>query len=438
MRKSVQTLDIFSDFIKSQRLTLSLFLVIFFLCGCQNPPTSEAARAAQQVVANAGWAKHVQIDFVGDNFIFRSDGLPDHEMLPVYQAVSVVDYKTTYLVEPTAQKIKMTIPLQPKLAAQKTSTDIGIIGVAISGAVIYSPYEADRNTVALDDNFVIDGIPFVDSCNGHPGPFGVQYHYHGIPYCITHLIDRPGEHSHLWGYLFDGFPVYGAQGEGGVPVIAANLDECNGHSGPTPEFPNGIYHYHTTPLFPYSIPCYAGEVQLLPQRMRPLLQGVDFWPLDTFGFWGFVAVVGVYCGIGWRNYRRSEQHRQNKLRLPTFLMAAVHVGTVLVFAYAIPEHLVDPTWPDHAHHHALQALIWITGFNLVSLGLLFSVFQRKERWAWWLLLAAMTLMHGGYWVAGWVTGGGAPGILDDILFSTLLVVYAIGLLLSWKEFRIEK
>ena len=67
-------------------------------------------------------------------------------------------------------------------------------------------------------------------------------------------------HSTFIGLLLDGFAVYGPQGEGGS--APEDLDECSGHTGPTPEFPNGVYHYHLTESAPYSIPCYHGEVEL--------------------------------------------------------------------------------------------------------------------------------------------------------------------------------
>jgi hypothetical protein len=48
-----------------------------------------------------------------------------------------------------------------------------------------------------------------------------------------------------------------------------DLDVCNGHFGPTPEFPDGIYHYHSTMMngesdmgFPYFLLCYHGETFL--------------------------------------------------------------------------------------------------------------------------------------------------------------------------------
>src|SRR5262249_48030069 len=34
-----------------------------------------------------------------------------------------------------------------------------------------------------------------------------------------------------------------------------DLDLCNGHFSPTPQYPNGIYHYHITLQFPYIPRC---------------------------------------------------------------------------------------------------------------------------------------------------------------------------------------
>ncbi len=48
-----------------------------------------------------------------------------------------------------------------------------------------------------------------------------------------------------------------------------DLDQCNGHFGPTPDFPQGIYHYHTAMQngdgdmgFPYFLICYYGEADM--------------------------------------------------------------------------------------------------------------------------------------------------------------------------------
>ena len=46
-----------------------------------------------------------------------------------------------------------------------------------------------------------------------------------------------------------------------------HLDDCNGHLAPTPEAPDGVYHYHTTFHngaggigFPYFLLCYHGLI----------------------------------------------------------------------------------------------------------------------------------------------------------------------------------
>jgi hypothetical protein len=39
-----------------------------------------------------------------------------------------------------------------------------------------------------------------------------------------------------------------------------DLDECNGRTGVTPEFPKGIYHYVATDTFPYLQRCVKGKL----------------------------------------------------------------------------------------------------------------------------------------------------------------------------------
>jgi hypothetical protein len=54
----------------------------------------------------------------------------------------------------------------------------------------------------------------------------------------------------LIGVLLDGYPVYGPV-ENGVLVSTASLDAAHGHFSVTREFPQGVYHYHTTSDAPY-------------------------------------------------------------------------------------------------------------------------------------------------------------------------------------------
>jgi hypothetical protein len=41
---------------------------------------------------------------------------------------------------------------------------------------------------------------------------------------------------------------------------AGDLDECNGRTGVTPEFPAGTYHYYATDTYPFLQRCVKGEV----------------------------------------------------------------------------------------------------------------------------------------------------------------------------------
>ena len=208
------------------------------------------------VVQNALWADNVTITITDDTVIFESDGLPAHEYLDQYLGDGRDGKFIAGGVEAYAARFE--IPLVPTLASSPTETGNGAIGVAISGAVFFDPYEGDgSDTVANDDNSVIDGIPFIDACGGHPLPNAISYHYRGVPFCITDAIDTPGEHSALIGYLFDGYPIYGPQDIGGE--VPTDLDECMGHFGPTPEFPDWTYHYHVSEDANYISECLVGD-----------------------------------------------------------------------------------------------------------------------------------------------------------------------------------
>jgi hypothetical protein len=148
---------------------------------------------------------------------------------------------------------------------------------------------------------VARGYLGLDVNNAHVQPGGL-YHYHGLPNgLVANLESRlppgSGPHMLLLGYAADGFPVYGPFGpsdpaRADSPLVAlrpsyrlkpgprpggpggphdgtfvqdyeyvaglGDLDECNGVSGATPEYPDGIYHYHITEQFPFIPRFYRG------------------------------------------------------------------------------------------------------------------------------------------------------------------------------------
>lgn len=220
----------------------------------------------------ASWGDNVSITLENGTLHFVSDGLPDHERQAEYAVprgnVMVPDASTSVAVaDPTrAQNYDFTITTNPQLADEPTSTSLGTIGVMISGAALFNPYEGDGTTVATASNFTVlnasgQQVAFLDSCNGHPNPMGA-YHYYALPTCITSVIDEEGGASHLIGVAFDGFPIYGDRAIDGTQLTADDLDECSGIFSATPEFPDGIYHYVLldTADSTSSIRCFSGTV----------------------------------------------------------------------------------------------------------------------------------------------------------------------------------
>ena len=173
------------------------------------------------------------------------------------------------------KSITYNIPIYPKVNPNgPVNTSLGTVGVALNGVRLFNAYEDPNDTSAYGRIF--------STCCGHPAQNG-DYHYHQYPKCLKLLgqqwqsekdvcdrIDKlveDNKSSPLLGFALDGFPIYGPVGlvdgkskiletsytgptnQAGNPTYVANsgdLDECNGREAPTPEFPDGIYHYVMT------------------------------------------------------------------------------------------------------------------------------------------------------------------------------------------------
>jgi hypothetical protein len=251
-------------------------------------PVSIAATAPGSAttagIKSAKWGSNIKLSYSGNNFTFVSNGIPNHPRPAQYAlpnpGARVLNATTAYVgADPTVeQDFNFTIPLNPIKSAKPTSTSLGSIGVMISGASLFNPYEGDGKSIAMLDNFTIKNskgqdVGFLDSCNGHPTPMMGTYHYHALPTCITQVVDKPNGSSHLIGVAFDGFPIYGDRAMDGSKIVATQLDACNGITSATPEFPQGIYHYVLldTKDSTSSIRCFSGKSSVT--RRMPGMQG---------------------------------------------------------------------------------------------------------------------------------------------------------------------
>ena len=182
----------------------------------------------------------------GDQRVFSGNGLPINAITGTFP-IGASDSAYKYDRNPNhiaAQKISLSVPLNPTVAAKSGCVDGGMIGIETNGVPLFDGFDAgDRDAGAHE---------IQDQCGGHPQQDS-QYHYHGISPCLT---DSDG--SNLVGYAADGFGIYGFHGD--KQYTNADLDECHGLTSPV--MWNGqlttIYHYQATHEFPYTIGCFRG------------------------------------------------------------------------------------------------------------------------------------------------------------------------------------
>ncbi|MCI2227802.1 YHYH protein [Polaribacter sp. MSW13] len=247
------------------------------------------------------------LDKKNDIRIIKSNAIPNH---------TVGQFPTKGNPNTISEQNKVyTIDLTAELANNKTFVyDLGIdrgkpsyvFGVAINGVKFEpSANEYFRNTKTNQPNYEWTLEPLSDEVNlgedynnAHVQPNG-EYHYHGTPTGLVTNFDK--SKMTLVGWAADGFPMYYKMGyknpmdsnsevvklkssyvlkQGERPgngITAPNgtysgkyvrdfefqnnfgdLDECNGRTGVTPEFPNGTYYYIVSDEFPSASRCFMG------------------------------------------------------------------------------------------------------------------------------------------------------------------------------------
>ncbi|MEM9372635.1 MAG: YHYH protein [Planctomycetota bacterium] len=294
-------------------------------------PGSAVASIANQPTAgrtNPGATQAVQfpasvatITVEGDQRIIRANGIPQH------QTGTFPTRGNPNAIRPQSHEIRL--PVHPTPAGHPTPARPEF-GIAVNGVIFdsgtgefWTPTQGRTlgarsrwNYEALTGDIDLG----IDANNAHVQPTG-KYHYHGMP---TGLIDRLNEDRDdeqpqmlLVGWAFDGFPIYAEFGyadpedpESGVRSLEpsyrvrsgarpespagpggefdgsftadweyvdglGDLDECNGRTGVTPEFPEGTYYYVITDAFP-SVPRFwkgepartQGSERGIPERVR--------------------------------------------------------------------------------------------------------------------------------------------------------------------------
>lgn len=251
------------------------------------PRSYAAVRHGEPGTSETPATNRVKITVEGQYRVIRANGIPDHKP----GAFPNANNPNTI----SAQNYTFLIPSQPKAASKPTRLGMHPFGVALNG-VVFDPAAAEwweRNPRSgwQYEPMHMEGKLGADQHNAHVQPTGA-YHYHSVPIGLLDKLSQEHPAVTLIGWAADGFPIYSrwgysdaVNGKGPLKKIkpsfqlkkgerptnpgpggkydgtfvadyeyvpdSGDLDECNGRFGPTPEFPNGIYHYFVTDGFPF-------------------------------------------------------------------------------------------------------------------------------------------------------------------------------------------
>ncbi|CAN0037142.1 unnamed protein product [Ascophyllum nodosum] len=151
----------------------------------------------------------------------------------------------------------------------------GQVAILVNGVAMFSAWATEPVTDYESTAFYLEGDT-LDACGGHSTVEG-WYHYHGTPGCLEEQV-MVGEgltfsdHSPFLGWSYDGFPMYGHLGPGGIEMRACDtdgadktycLDTCSGYEGEIPDIDDFKYRYYLTcgydeSFFPMTIDCFRG------------------------------------------------------------------------------------------------------------------------------------------------------------------------------------
>lgn len=159
------------------------------------------------------------------------------------------------------------IPTDFAVASSSNTIDtVEKLGVTLDGAPLTgNPPSATSGPPGMEfDGFA--AIPSIDPCGGHPDPAG-YYHPHFAAEAMSTVFSAHGitevscetiaqSQTALVGWALDGAPIYAPEDTDGTPT---DLDACSGHTGATPDFPDGTSHYHASATEAPNLPdCLSG------------------------------------------------------------------------------------------------------------------------------------------------------------------------------------
>jgi len=107
---------------------------------------------------------------------------------------------------------------------------------------------------------------------------------------------------------------------------------------------------------------------------------------------------------------------------------------ILGYAYALPGHLDETSWSDHAQFHHVLGWIWLVGLDIAIITIARGPLQKREKSSFWTLLILFISAQGGHFIASMVVPAGRPSEpWYDYAIGTMALIFAIGLGIAWKS-----
>ena len=220
-------------------LGIALSIVVFLACSSDSmdDPTEEIAEEPVITELHAAFqefdteATTIYLD--GSDVVIETTGLPNHET--VYWGEGHELYRdepdvalTPSIMSSNNNATTIRVDATPNLSGNPVATDLGTIGIAVSGASIFNDQEGGGPLDAAAAS--------LDWTGGHIGP-GV-YHYHLEPKAFSN------DDANLVGILLDGIFLYGRRCSS-TGTYPTDLDASGGHTHVT-DHSNVTeeYHYH--------------------------------------------------------------------------------------------------------------------------------------------------------------------------------------------------
>lgn len=233
-------------------IAMAIFAFVLFTCTSDDNSNDNSNNQNSSIIINTGdpidtsvlhpaFAEfdedYTDVFLDGTNVVIETLGVPNHTTPyystthPLYVAPTVtsVSQMTPTRIDTSGRDFEASLEVStsPQVANSTTATQLGSIGIAVSGAFIYNDQEGGG---ALDS-----AAGSLDYVGAHIGPS--NYHYHLEPLAFSN------DDENLIGIISDGFFIYGRQCNS-TSTYPTNLDASGGHTSTTQHTSTAEYHYH--------------------------------------------------------------------------------------------------------------------------------------------------------------------------------------------------